>query len=233
MLNFKNPAFPDMRKHDAYAAFTRVLSRNLEIWIFMDTTPLSAQRGMVIWLLGLSGAGKSTIARLLRTRLENAGVVCASLDGDELRAGINHNLGFSDEDRAENIRRAAEIAKIMAGNRIVTICSLITPLQKHRDIASGILGGHYFEVFVDCPLSVCEERDVKGLYEHARMNGIPNFTGVSGAFEPALKSDLTLFTNRQTPEESCDLLLENILPRIQPAGLARHRKLPLSIDSLL
>lgn len=169
---------------------------------------------MVVWLLGLSGAGKSTIAILLKERLAADGVFSAVLDGDELRAGINQDLSFSTADRTENVRRAAEIAKVLAGNRIVTICSFITPLQEHRDLARTIIGEGYFEVFIKCPLEVCEKRDVKGLYKKARAEGISNFTGVTADFEASFSSDLTIFTDAQTPEESSDLLYVNVLQRM-------------------
>lgn len=173
------------------------------------------QNGLVIWLMGLSGAGKSTVANLLKTKLQGEGFFSILLDGDELRAGINQNLSYSVQDRAENVRRAAEIAKILVGNKVITICSFITPLQEHRDLAHQIIGKDYFEVFVSCPLDVCEKRDTKGLYKKARTEGLPNFTGISSAFEPSLKSDLTLHTNAQTPEESCEMLFSTILPQIK------------------
>ena len=178
-------------------------------------TPLN-QKGMVIWLLGLSGAGKSTIATLLKEKLDNEGFFSVSLDGDILRAGINNNLTYSNEDREENIRRAAEMAKILVENNIITICSFITPLQGHRDLMHKILYDQYFEVFVNCPLEICEKRDVKGLYKKARTEGLSNFTGISAAFEPSVSSNLTLFTNIQTPADSCELLYSAILPYINP-----------------
>ena len=110
---------------------------------------LLSQKGLVIWLLGLSGAGKSTVANLMKEKLSAQGFFSVVLDGDELRAGINQNLSYSSEDRAENVRRAAEIAKILVGNNIITICSFITPLAEHRALASGIIGEHYFEVFIN------------------------------------------------------------------------------------
>lgn len=174
------------------------------------------QNGMAVWLTGLSGAGKSTVANLLKNKLQGEGFFSILLDGDVLRAGINQNLSFSVEDRAENVRRAAEIAKILVGNNVITICSFITPLQEHRDLAHQIIGKDYFEVFVSCPLEVCEKRDTKGLYKKARTEGLPNFTGISSAFEPAFKSNITLDTNAQTPEESCEMLYSAILPQIKP-----------------
>lgn len=175
---------------------------------------LLKQRGIVVWLLGLSGAGKSTIATLLEKELTTNGYFSVLLDGDNLRSGINKNLSFNSEDRAENIRRAAEIAKILVSNNIITICSFITPLQDHRNLAREIIGDDYFEVFVDCPLEICEERDVKGLYKKARKEGIANFTGISSLFEPSPSSNLILTTSSQSPEESVGILLEALKKRI-------------------
>lgn len=179
---------------------------------------LPSQKGIVIWLLGLSGAGKSTIAALLKEKLAADGYFSVILDGDELRSGVNQDLSFSTTDRAENIRRAAEIARILIGNNIITICSFITPLQDHRELARSVIGDDYFEVFINCPLEICEQRDVKGLYKKARTEGISNFTGVTARFEPSLNSNLTLFTNAQTPQESCELLYTNVLQRIAAAA---------------
>jgi adenylylsulfate kinase len=175
---------------------------------------LLKQRGIVVWLLGLSGAGKSTIATLLEKVLTANGYFSVLLDGDNLRSGINKNLSFSSEDRAENIRRAAEIAKLLVSNNIITICSFITPLQDHRNLAREIVGEDYFEVFVDCPLNICEERDVKGLYKKARKEGITNFTGISSRFEPSASSHLILTTAFQSPEESVGILFEALKKRI-------------------
>ncbi len=149
-------------------------------------------------MLGLSGAGKSTLANLLETRLTQNGYFTIRPDGDELRKGLNKNLGFSMDDREENVRRAAETAKIIASNGIITICSFITPLQSHRDTVKDVLGELYFEVFVDCPLSVCALRDVKGLYKMAQENTIKNLTGIGSEFERPTKADLVLTTNEDS-----------------------------------
>lgn len=169
---------------------------------------------MVIWILGLSGAGKSTISNLLEEQLQRENIFSIQLDGDELRTGLNKNLGFSMEDRAENIRRAAETARIMAAKGIIVICSFITPLNAHRAIAREILGEMYFEVFIDCPLSVCQERDVKGLYKMAGNNTLKNFTGISSAFEKPENADLVLLTEDQTPQHCCDHLYAAVSPRL-------------------
>jgi adenylylsulfate kinase len=125
-------------------------------------------------------------------------------------------LGFSESDRAENIRRAAEIAKLMLKRDIITICSFITPLGQHRALAAEIIGERYFEVFLDCPLAICKERDVKGLYKDAGLNLIPNFTGVSAKFEPALNANLVIKTNTESPTQSRDRLFLEIISQINP-----------------
>ena len=174
------------------------------------------QKGIVIWLFGLSGSGKTTISTLLKEKLENEGFFATTLDGDVLREGINKDLGFSESDRAENIRRAAEIAKLMMLNNIITICSFITPLEQHRALAAEIIGKGYFEVFLDCPLAICKERDVKGLYKDADLKLIPNFTGVSAKFEPALNANLIIKTSSESPVQSMDRLFLEIIPQIRP-----------------
>ncbi len=174
------------------------------------------QKGIVVWLFGLSGAGKTTISSLLKEELETNGFLVATLDGDELRKGISKDLSFSEADRQENIRRAAEIAKIMSDNNMVTICSFITPLQKHRNVASEILGDAYFEVFVDCPLDVCFKRDVKGLYKRAKANQIPDFTGISSCFERPESPNLVLSTAHESAKESMEKVYNMLMPRISP-----------------
>ncbi|HEY4197260.1 MAG TPA: adenylyl-sulfate kinase [Mucilaginibacter sp.] len=181
------------------------------------------QKGVVVWLFGLSGAGKTTISSLLKEQLEDNGFLVAALDGDELRKGISKGLSFSEADRQENIRRAAEIAKIMSDNNMITICSFITPLQKHRNVASEILGNAYLEVFVDCPLDVCFKRDVKGLYKKAKANQIPDFTGISSGFERPENPRLVLSTAHESAEESMEKVYDiimsriSILPELEPA----------------
>jgi len=176
------------------------------------------QKGMVIWLFGLSGSGKTTISTLLKEKLEKEGFFATTLDGDVLREGINKDLGFSESDRAENIRRAAEIAKLMMLNNIITICSFITPLEQHRILAAEIIGERYFEVFLDCPLAICKERDVKGLYKDAGLNLISNFTGVSARFEPALNANLIIRTNTESAVQSMDRVFLEIISQIRPVS---------------
>jgi adenylylsulfate kinase len=168
------------------------------------------QTGMVIWLLGLSGSGKSTIATLLEEKLNANGYFTMSMDGDIIRSGLSRDLTFTEADRFENIRRAAELSKMMVGKDIITICSFITPRERHRDACRQILGNKYFEVYLDCPVLVCEERDVKGLYKKARNYEIENFTGVSSGFEVPLSPDLVLHTARESAAESVDKLYIHI-----------------------
>ena len=172
---------------------------------------LLQQQGRVIWMVGLSGSGKSTLARAAEHTLHAQQKVTMLLDGDNLRTGINNNLGFSQDDRIENIRRAAEVAKLFAGAGVITICSLITPTQALRELARSIIGNNYYEVYVDCPLEVCEQRDVKGLYAKARRGEISDFTGISAPFEPPGQPDLRLRTDQQSLKESHQLLVNAIL----------------------
>lgn len=172
---------------------------------------LLKQQSIVIWMVGLSGSGKSTVARALENALHEQGHLTALLDGDNLRTGINNNLGFSEDDRRENIRRAAEASKLLASNGIVTICSLISPTDEIRSMARSIIGDKYYQVYIDCPLEVCEQRDVKGLYAKARRGEIKNFTGIDSPFEPATDSELILDTANNTLE----VVLEQFLKEIQ------------------
>lgn len=178
------------------------------------TTKLPGQKGLVIWLLGLSGAGKSTIAALLEQKLSLDGYYSIRLDGDALRDTVNKGLGFSADERAENIRRTAEIAAMLIANNAITICSLITPLNSHRDIARNILGESYFEVFVECPIEVCAGRDVKGLYQQAFKKQITNFTGIGSSFEVPAGPWLTLQADKTTAQECTNKLYQAVLPHI-------------------
>lgn len=173
------------------------------------------QKSLVIWMVGLSGSGKSTIARALENRLYEKGYLTALLDGDNLRTGINNNLGFSEEDRTENIRRAAEASKLLAHNGVITICSLISPTAQIRAMAKEIIGAKYCEVFINCPIEVCEKRDVKGLYAKARRGEIKSFTGIDSPFEAPESPDIELNTADRSAEENLNQLLEYILPKVK------------------
>ncbi len=178
---------------------------------------LNQQRAVVIWMVGLSGSGKSTLARSLENNLFEMGYLTKLLDGDNLRSGINSNLGFTDEDRTENIRRAAEVSKLFADCGVVTICSLISPTAAIRSMAREVIGEElFYEVFINCPLEVCEQRDVKGLYAKARKGEIKKFTGIDAPFENPIKPSLEIRTDLHSIEECQAQLLDEILPRIKP-----------------
>ncbi|MEK4062870.1 MULTISPECIES: adenylyl-sulfate kinase [Paenibacillus] len=161
--------------------------------------------GMTLWLTGLSGAGKSTIASLLTDRLREQGLAAEWLDGDELRRALGQGLGFSREDRFENIRRAVYVAGMLNRHGVISVVSVISPYAEMRDYARQSLPG-FAEVYVDCPLEICESRDVKGLYAKARRGEIPSFTGISDPYQAPVSPELTLRTAEQTPEESVNEL---------------------------
>lgn len=174
------------------------------------------QRGMVIWLTGLSSSGKTTLACKLEELLFESGFFTQVLDGDNLRSGLNANLSFSADDRKENVRRVAETAKLFAHAGVITICCLISPTNDLRAMAKDIIGQEdYFEVYANAPLEVCEKRDVKGLYKKARAGEIPNFTGIDAPFEIPVSSDVVAQTSEHTPSEIVAVILEKILPKIK------------------
>ena len=183
-----------------------------------DKEALLGQRGCVVWMTGLSGSGKSTIAIGLERRLHEQGIFTQVLDGDNVRTGINNNLGFSEADRTENIRRIAEVAKLFAGSGAVTICCFVSPTLAIREQAKAIIGAEDFiEVFVDTPLEECERRDVKGLYAKARAGEVKDFTGISAPFEAPEKPDVRLETAGREPEATIKDLYEHLLPRVRMA----------------
>jgi adenylylsulfate kinase len=165
----------------------------------------------VIWIMGLSGSGKSTIAKEMKQVLEAKGIVTALLDGDNLRFGLNNNLGFSDEDRIENIRRATEVAKLFVNAGVCTICCFITPnKQAQETVAQIIPEGKLFAIYLSTSIEECEKRDVKGLYAKARAGEIKWFTGIDSAFDIPDFINLTIDNTNQTVLESVDLILKNI-----------------------
>lgn len=180
-----------------------------------DKEKLLGQKGAVVWLYGMSGSGKSTIANAVEKVLHKQGRMTAILDGDNLRSGINRNLAFSDEDRRENIRRVAHIARLFANQGLITLVSVITPRHELRDMARDLIGSDYYEVYVKASYAVCEERDVKGLYAKAASGQIENFTGKGSAFDEPKSPDLILETEQQSVEDSVFALLEAIRPLIQ------------------
>lgn len=170
----------------------------------------------MIWFTGLSGSGKSTIAIALERELHKRGLLCRILDGDNIRSGINNNLGFTEADRIENIRRIAEVSKLFVDTGIITIAAFISPSNDIREMAANIIGkDDFLEVYVSTPIEECERRDVKGLYAKARRGEIKNFTGIFAPFEAPAQPALVLDTSALSLEESVNKLLELILPRIQ------------------
>ena len=190
-----------------YPIFDKMLTRN-------DKESLLGQRGMMIWFTGLSGSGKSTIAIALERELQQRGLLCRILDGDNIRSGINDNLGFSPEDRVENIRRIAEVGRLFVDTGIITLAAFISPTNDLRRMAARIIGeDDFMEVYVSTPLEECERRDVKGLYAKARRGEIKEFTGISAPFEVPEHPALTLDTSKLSPEESVRLLVDMIEQR--------------------
>jgi len=188
-----------------YPIFDKMLSRE-------DKESLLGQKGIMIWMTGLSGSGKSTVAIGVERELHKRGILCRILDGDNIRAGINSNLGFSPEDRRENIRRIAEIGKLFVDTGIVTIACFVSPTTELREIARDIIGKEDFrEVYIATPLDECERRDVKGLYARARRGEVKDFTGISAPFEAPANPDLSLDTSQMTLKEEVEAVVELIM----------------------
>jgi len=174
------------------------------------------QRSKVIWFTGLSGSGKTTLATALERDLFNKGYLIQILDGDNIRSGINNNLGFSTEDRIENIRRIAEIAKLLVNSGLICICAFVSPTEDTRKIVRDIVGiDDFLEVFVSTPLEVCESRDVKGLYQKAREGKIKDFTGISAPFEIPQNAILSIDTSDKSVGECLQILLDKLYPEIE------------------
>lgn len=185
-----------------YPIFDRMLSRH-------DKEQLLGQKGVMLWFTGLSGSGKSTVAIALERELQKRGLLCRILDGDNIRTGINANLGFSADDRRENIRRVAEVAKLFVDTGIITIAAFVSPTEDLRILAQHIIGKDDFkEIFISTPIEECERRDVKGLYARARRGEVKNFTGISAPFEAPQHPALSLDTSKLSLEESVAQLLQ-------------------------
>lgn len=185
--------------------------------LIMRTTKeaLLRQHAHVFWMCGLSGAGKSTLAALVDAELTARGYLCLVIDGDEVRKSLNKGLGFSHDDRMENLRRVAEVARMTAGNGIITIVSFISPTRSIREMVRRIVGNDYTEVFINAPLEVCEQRDTKGLYRKAREGKINEFTGIDSPFETPENPDIEINTAQLNINESLQKLLDFILPLIK------------------
>ncbi|NOQ22219.1 MAG: adenylyl-sulfate kinase [Candidatus Aegiribacteria sp.] len=174
-----------------------------------DREKLLGHMGATIWFTGLSGSGKSTIADILSEMLHERGVLTAILDGDNVRHGLNSDLGFSPEDRKENIRRIAEVAKLFSSFGVINILAFISPYREDRDFARSLQDENEFvEVYVEVPLEVAEQRDPKGLYKKARNGEIPSFTGISAPYEEPLSPELVLRTHESTAEECAEQILQ-------------------------
>jgi len=181
-----------------------------------DKELLLHQKGVMVWMTGLSGSGKSTLAVALERELHSKGLLCRILDGDNIRSGINNNLGFSTEDRIENIRRIAEIGKLFIDTGVITIASFISPTHELREMAASIIGkDDFLEVYISTPLEKCEARDVKGLYTKARKGEIKEFTGISAPFEAPSNPALSIDTSLLSVQEAVNMLLEMVLPKVR------------------
>jgi adenylylsulfate kinase len=173
------------------------------------------QKSKVIWFTGLSGSGKTTLATALERDLFNKGFLTQVLDGDNIRSGINNNLGFSREDRIENIRRIAEISKLLINSGVICICAFVSPTEEIRKIVRDIIGNNDFlEIYLSTPIDVCENRDVKGLYKKARAGEISDFTGISAPFEIPQNSILSIDTSKISVDECTSILMNRILSEI-------------------
>jgi adenylylsulfate kinase len=196
------------KESNLYPVFDKILTRE-------DKERLLRQRSKVVWFTGLSGAGKTTLATELEKRLNINGYLTQILDGDNIRSGINNNLGFSEKDRMENIRRISEVSKLLINSGVITINSFISPTREIRHRAMEIIGKENFiEIFVSTPLKVCEQRDTKGLYKKAREGKIKNFTGIDSPFELPENPDVEIDTSRLTIEESIEEIIRIVLPKI-------------------
>jgi len=186
--------------------FNRLLQRS-------DKEQQLGQKSKALWFTGLSGSGKSTIAQHLERKLYNEGFFVQVLDGDNIRAGINNNLSFSPEDRAENIRRIAEIAKLYLNTGVITLNSFISPTKAIRATARDIIGAEDFiEIYINTPLEICEARDVKGLYKKARKGEIKGFTGIDAPYETPENPALNVETANKSIKESVEEIFEYIFP---------------------
>jgi len=196
------------RNNNIFTIYDEILQRS-------EKERLLNQKALAIWMTGLSGSGKTTIAKILEKKLVEKSFLTMLLDGDNVRDGLNNNLGFADTDRQENIRRIAEVNKLFINCGIITINCFVSPTEAIRNMAKSIIGSDDFiEIFVDTPLAICESRDVKGLYQKARRGEIKNFTGLDAPFEIPVEAELVLKTENRTAEQTAESLLQFILPKI-------------------
>ncbi len=199
----------DNNNRNIYPVFNWILLRN-------SKEKLLKQSAKVIWMCGLSGAGKSTMAAGLEKELFKLGYLTQIIDGDNVRSGLNSNLGFSDEDRKENLRRIAELSKLFLNCGVITINSFISPSKESRDLARSIIGkDDYIEAYINAPLETCEQRDVKGLYKRARQGLIKDFTGIDSPFTPPENPDVEINTDMLSIDEGVQKLLNHVLPLVE------------------
>jgi bifunctional enzyme CysN/CysC len=169
------------------------------------------QKSIVLWFTGLSGSGKSTIANILEKKLYNLGKHTMLLDGDNIRHGLNKDLGFTDVDRVENIRRIANVSKLMLDAGLITIVSFIAPFIAERRLARDLMGQDFLEVFIDVPIEVAEARDPKGLYEKARSGSLKNFTGIDSPYEIPENPDVHIKSDKTSPDAAADLIIDKLI----------------------
>jgi len=192
-----------------HPTFDKILRRE-------DKEKLLNQRSLVIWITGLSGSGKTTIAKALEIQLHRKGYLTKLLDGDNVRTGINNNLGFSEAERKENIRRIAEVSKLFKDGGVILINCFISPTKEIRDQAKNIVGEKdFFDIYVNTPLEVCEQRDEKGLYAKARAGLIKNFTGIDSPYEVPENPAVEIKTTEMSVEEATNKILKVLLPKIE------------------
>lgn len=181
-----------------------------------DRNQLLNHSSFVVWFTGLSGSGKSTLANLLEQKLHQEGKLTYILDGDNVRAGLNNDLGFSAEDRQENIRRVSEVSKLISDAGAIVLSAFISPFEKDRAYTRNLFKENEFvEIFVNCPVDVCEQRDVKGLYKKARAGQISDFTGISSPYETPNQPEIIVNTHLNTPEECITQILDHLKPKLE------------------
>lgn len=201
-----------MSQENIHPVFDRILQKE-------DKEKLLNQNAKIIWFTGLSGSGKTTVATCVEKSLHKLNLLTQVLDGDNIRSGINNNLGFSEEDRIENIRRISEVSNLFLNCGIIALNCFVSPTEEIRDIARNIIGQeNLIEVFIDTPFEVCEQRDVKGLYKKARNGEIKNFTGLDAPFEAPVNPSIVVKTENKTIEESAQEVLDYILPILEYKG---------------
>ena len=200
--------FMNQPENNIFPIYDKLLNRSAK-------EQLLKQRAKVLWFTGLSGSGKSTIANGVENELHQMGYLTMLLDGDNVRTGINNNLGFSEEDRKENIRRIAEVAKLLMEGGVIAICCFVSPNEELRQLAKSIIGkDDFIEIYVNTPVAVCEQRDVKGLYAKARRGEIKDFTGVNAPFEEPVNPEINLQAGNISIYECVKLVLQNVVPKL-------------------